>query len=248
MCAHDWADTEEQALIAGTAAIKQLAAGRRAFVGYRHHCASYTLKKINKEKRAAQWRPADTNSRVIEYLYGSTSRYSGPSGPDGSLVLFRITKKTAKRIFYVREQERIDEHGEPSRDFPGIREVYSKDTVIGFVNRQKLEADGKVDNNGVPWSSADSCLYASLQGLLDSLWKAEPEPDLRQLKAEMVAAHPDHGGSNEAFRAAQERYAAAELLDKGPAGDRARARYAAKEKRDQLHREVMAARRRQSSP
>lgn len=29
---------------------------------------------------------------------------------------------------------------------------------------------------------------------------------LRRLKAEMAAAHPDHGGSNEAFIAARERY------------------------------------------
>jgi hypothetical protein len=99
-----WADTEEQALAAGTSAIKQFAAGRRAFVVCRHGSASYMLKRINKDKRAAQWHPADTNSKVTEYLYGSTSRYTGPGGPDGSLVRFRITKKTAKRVYYLRRQ------------------------------------------------------------------------------------------------------------------------------------------------
>jgi uncharacterized protein YigA (DUF484 family) len=35
---------------------------------------------------------------------------------------------------------------------------------------------------------------------------------LRQLKAEMAAAHPDHGGTSEAFIAARERYLGAKRI------------------------------------
>ena len=200
---HGWTDSEAHAFIEGTAAIKRFAAGRPVIAQFNHGFAYHELKQINKTKRAAQWRPTDTNSKVVEYLYGY---FYG--GDDISLKRFRITKRTAKRIYYSREAEYINEHGEPI-DFGNIRSSSSNDNVIGYVNRQKLEADGKVDNRGVHWSASDSTLYASLQGLLGRFgnrYRPEDKPNLQQLKADMAAAHPDRGGSNAAFIEARKAY------------------------------------------
>ena len=69
-----------------------------------------------------------------------------------------------------------------------------------FVDRQRIEADGEI-------------FY---RPTARTLYLAEPEipsgpkpPDLAALKAEMAAAHPDVGGTDEAFIAARRRYEAA---------------------------------------
>ena len=70
----------------------------------------------------------------------------------------------------------------------------------GFVDRQEIETDGEI-------------FYRPTARIL---YLAEPEiptgpkpPDLAALKAEMAAAHPDVGGTDEAFIAARQRYEAA---------------------------------------
>jgi hypothetical protein len=211
---YGWADTEEQARLDGTAAIKRFAAGRRGIVYDKHGFASYKLKKINTEKRKARPASDAKDSKVVEYLYGYSS--GGEDFP-GSPVRFRITKKTAKRIYYLQEEELIDKHGDPV-GYRHIRSTSSYDDDIGFVDRQKLEATGEVYNRGRHWCYADFHLYASLEGLLGRFGsEQQPVDDLHKLKAEMAAAHPDRGGSSAAFIAARQAYVAARrrLRDQG---------------------------------
>jgi hypothetical protein len=182
---YGWADTEDQALLDGTAAIKRLAAGRRVIARYFHQIASGKLKEFNTEKRKARPPSDATDSKCIEYLYGWHCRY-------------QIIKRTARRIYYLKQGERIDKHGEPTGEFeyPHWERDYSR---IGFVDRQKLEAAGEVHY-----------LYPSLQASLAKYYREDQPPlDLRKLKAEMAAAHPDRGGSSAAFIAARQAYVAA---------------------------------------
>jgi hypothetical protein len=205
-----YAGTEAEALTSGTAAIKRFAAGQRTIVSFQHGSAAYELKQINKAKRTARLaaQPSSaTDSKAAEYLYGHT--YGGEES-DGHPVRFRIIKKTAKRIFYLRRGEEIDTSGEPVT-YENIHSSSDFDEEIGFVDRQKLEATGEVYNNARHWCYSDFHLHASLQGLLSNRYSHcdEDQPDLRQLKAEMAAAHPDRGGSSAAFIAARQRYLAA---------------------------------------
>jgi hypothetical protein len=155
---------------------------------------------LNSAKRAARPSPDTSDARPIEYLYGHT--LGGEDSP-GSPIRFRITKKTAKRVFYVRDGELLDARGEPGRDVQG------NDYGIGYVNRQKLEADGSVYNRGVHWCRPDFHLYASFEALMGDRYGEPEKPDLAQLKTEMAAAHPDRGGTGTAFIEARARYVAA---------------------------------------
>jgi len=184
---HGYADTEAEALATGTAAIKRFAAGRRAIVHFQHGSASYELKQINKAKRTARWSaaPADgSDTHATEYLYDQW-------GDE-----FRITKKTAKRIFYVK--------AEKEETFDGER--------IGFVPRHRVAEDWP----GPTWrelrdlqervgrrNAPKFFLKPRPSGFHD---RGEIPIDLAHLKAEMAAAHPDRGGSNSAFIEARKRY------------------------------------------
>jgi hypothetical protein len=126
---------------------------------------------------------------------------------DGCPVRFRITKRTSKRVFYIRNEECLDQHGEPL----GLGNILRlNDERFGYVDCLKLEADGEVYNHGVHWCEPDFHLHISLGHLLSGFARYRDQDDkpidLRQLKAEMAAAHPDRGGSNAAFIAARERY------------------------------------------
>ncbi|MEV6014697.1 hypothetical protein [Streptomyces sp. NPDC051997] len=99
-------------------------------------------------------------------------------GPMGNWQILQhpITKKTARRIYFAYSTG-------------GHR--------AGYVDRQRIEADGEIYHG-----------YT-----LRRLHLAPPEiptrakkPDLAELKAAMAAAHPDRGGSDEAFIAARDRY------------------------------------------
>jgi hypothetical protein len=121
----------------------------------------------------------------VEYLYGIDSSVSDDArletGP--RVVQFRITKKTPKRIYYV-----------ASKDW----EIRPR---IGFVDRQRIEADGEVYLRNRHWSSPDFHLYLS-----EPVIETAKAPTLDELKAAMRAAHPDVGGTHEAFLAAHQRY------------------------------------------
>lgn len=99
-------------------------------------------------------------------------------GPLGNYQILRhpITKKTAKRIYFTYSTG-------------GHR--------AGFVDRQRIEAAGEIYHG-----------YTRRR-----LYVAPPEipsrpkpPSLAELKAAMAAAHPDRGGTDEAFIAARARY------------------------------------------
>lgn len=184
--AHDWADTPEQAIEDATAAVERLVDGRVATVVMRHGVASQRLREVNAEKRKTLATDA-TGAAPVEYLYAVVAaHYDGNDDwVPAAVAAFRITRRTAKRVYYVRR-----EHGD--------------DVVIGCVDRLALERDGEVYSRGAGgWWAPDFHLFAAPP----VLEPARPEPpDVRGLKAAMRAAHPDMGGSDEAFIAARERY------------------------------------------
>lgn len=121
----------------------------------------------------------------IEYLYGIDSSVSDDSRfyEPPRVVRFRITKKTPKRVYYLR------------RDWsPGER----------FVDRLALERDGQVTRKSGGWWESDLTLY-----LTPPVMEQARKPDLAELKQAMADAHPDRGGDEEAFIVARARYQAA---------------------------------------
>lgn len=116
-----------------------------------------------------------TTPAPVEFLYELWDA-NWDDGPLGNYEVHAhpITRKTPKRIYFTYLNGRT-----------------------GFVDRQRIEADGEV--------------YYRYTGR--RLHLAEPEipgrpklPSLPELKAAMAAAHPDRGGSHEAFIAARKRY------------------------------------------
>jgi hypothetical protein len=180
---HGWADTQERAVNAAGEAVERLAGGRVVTVLVRHGIASQALRDVNAAKRRA--RPADgTATDVVEYLYGVMHGHEGNDFTE-SVVTFRVTKRTARRVYYIRREGRGD------------------DPQIGFVDRQQLEEIGEVLNRSAGWWAPDFRLYAAPP----DLEPRQPDvPDLAQLKAAMAAAHPDRGGTDAEFIAARERY------------------------------------------
>ena len=218
---HGWEDSEDQAVAAARAAIKQMADGRPAAVyapaaGW----ASLELKALNKTKRDARLAAhpsAATGSRPVEYLYahqscnGEMSEYCDCHQMDDAdawnyhMIKFTIVKKTEQRIYYNRCPIDVVEH-----DYGVVRDLTEYGTR--FVDRRILERDGEIwSHKGGGWWEADCRLYLAPPLMPD--WRRSPEaPNLQQLKAEMAAAHPDHGGSEEAFIAARKRYVQARDL------------------------------------
>ncbi|WP_331760699.1 hypothetical protein OH810_31670 (plasmid) [Streptomyces albidoflavus] len=133
---------------------------------------------------------------AVEYLYaiesahwqGDDSRFYVPN----RVVAYRITKKTPKRIYYIRRQSG---HQRADGTFPR--------TEIGYVNRQQIEAEGEIFNKAAGWWAPDSHLYLTPPSL--EVYAPAP-PNLAELKAAMRAAHPDMGGSHEEFLAAHQAY------------------------------------------
>jgi hypothetical protein len=200
-------DTEGQAWGAAMDAVRRFRDGRPVTAIVRHGHAGDHLKKLNEAERRARPAPDTKEANTVEYLFSSYYYCDEMSPPETLFYRWRILKKTKKRVYYVRADrpERIDERGELIGE---PRSPSSYDTT-GFVDREKLEADGEVRNRGVHWSSHDSRLYVSLERLLEERPRQAEPPNLQQLKAEMAAAHPDRGGSSAAFIEARARYVAA---------------------------------------
>jgi len=182
---HGWADSEELAVNAAEAAVERLAGGRAATVRVLHGIASAALRDVNAEKRKA--RPADgTATDVVEYLYGIEAEHgSGPGWTPTRVVKFRITKKTPRRIYYLLREWRDEQR---------------------FVDRVALERDGQATRKSGGWWEADLTVYLSPPVLAEA-----QQPSLAELKAAMAAAHPDRGGTDEAFVAARARYERARI-------------------------------------
>ena len=211
---YGYADSEAAATSAATAKLYEVARAQGIAITAHFNAgrAQRTLQELNKVKRASRPAPDTTETKIAEYLYGWSTWFSDiDSTQHASFKRFRITKKTAKRVFYLRDGERIDEHGEPI-DYGGIRDLTYSDDETGFVDRQKLEQDGRVHNYARHWTARDYELFISLEAMLAACRPAaddEPTPDLVALKQAMADAHPDRGGSNAAFIAARQAYVAA---------------------------------------
>lgn len=204
-----WEDTEDQALAAARAAVEKLADGQPGHAGFRAGFAATELKRVNAKRRRDRPDPGTSDAKPVEHLY-ARNRYSCDSDYQRCpchdlpareawqyhLISFRITKKTAKRIYYVRRESRVVDELE-----------------VGFVDRQKLEADGEVRNRGVHWSQHDSTLYATTDPPeWWNPWRSALSTEtatLSQLRQEMADAHPDRGGDRDRFMAARDRYLAA---------------------------------------
>lgn len=200
---YGWEDTEELALKAKDEAITGLADAVTAarFRGGKGSAgmAAAALKRINAAKRRAGPAAATADAGVIEYLYGTVNYWpdDGYGTEVRKVVPFRVTRKTAKRIYYIRRQHA-----------PG-------DVVTGYIDRQVLERDGEVRNRGTDWFAPDGTLYGTREAAEEYLFGADRErerqrqergPDLKRLRQEMAGAHPDRGGTDEQFMAARERY------------------------------------------
>ena len=115
-----------------------------------------------------------TTPARVEYLYELWDA-NWDDGPLGNYQVLRweITKKTPKRIYF-------DRNGHS-----------------GFVDRQRIEADGEVLHG-----------YTRRRLHLNppELPGQPKPPSLPELKAAMADAHPDRGGTDEAFIAARARY------------------------------------------
>jgi hypothetical protein len=140
-----------------------------------------------------------------EYLYRPTISLVEPFG--NCIARHRIVKRTAKRVVYLRVGELIDYSGEP------LHPNLVPNGKTRFVDRQILEDHGyaRPANSGLRlFLSFDRCLAASRQR--EATYgspRGGPAPDLAALKAAMIAAHPDKGGTSAAFIEAQRRYVAA---------------------------------------
>lgn len=151
--------------------------------------ASGALKRINAEKRKARPASGRTDTGTVEYLYGIGRVWDDDARRlNEGIVSFRITKKTPKRIYYVRRDD-----GEVPQ--------------IGFVDRQEIESKGEARTSH-GWWVPDCHLYAAPPDL-DADHRQEETDDvarLADLKQRMAAAHPDRGGDAEEFRRLRAEY------------------------------------------
>jgi hypothetical protein len=120
----------------------------------------------------------------VEFVYGIEAPHEELNDwIPARVVAFRVTKKTARRVYYNAEFL-------PER-YPRVR----------FVDRIALERDGKVHRRSAGWWEPDITVYLQAPEL-----EAPGRPDVADLKARMAAAHPDRGGSDEAFIQARALY------------------------------------------
>lgn len=135
---------------------------------------------------------APTSLEAVEYLYGTRVEWPEDGPAIREAVPFQVTRKTAKRVYYVRRKlgrtGRVD---------------------IGFIDREALDRDGEVTRRSGHWWERDFRLFGTLdaaEAYLGIGQYAPKAPDVAQLKQEMAAAHPDRGGTAEEFIAARGRY------------------------------------------
>jgi hypothetical protein len=216
--AEGWVATEDEAWTAMMAAVLALVGkGKLIRAGVSHGIATHRLKEINEAKRRARPAPNTKDGHAVEYLYArsSCSDEGGPclcSGLTGTarwnyhILKFQITKKTKKRIFYARKALYSEEFNDylAALGYASVLNITEKG--IGFVDRQEIERNGEIWTRKT-WQD-DWHLY--LRPPEPDAEDAAPAPDLRALKAAMADAHPDRGGTSEAFIKARRAYEAAQ--------------------------------------
>ncbi|MER6198001.1 WhiB family transcriptional regulator [Streptomyces sp. NPDC001586] len=119
------------------------------------HLADRPMRRTTMKKPA---RPAPAPGPV-EYLYGiEPGHWEGEDEwVSTRIVRFPITRKTPKRIYYVRRDQEVPE--------------------IGSVDRQRIEADGDVYRVSSGWWEADSRLYLAAPDLDEYLSAEKPQSD-----------------------------------------------------------------------
>jgi hypothetical protein len=206
---HGFAASEAEAWEGMREAVARLADGRPTKVFAHHGAVRHDLKLLNVAKRRAKPIAESSDANVVEYLYNADF-HTSEMGPSAWLFCrFRIVRKTARRIFYNRDsKEWINEHGE----LTGRPRVPSPHDAIGSLDRSKIEREGSIYIDGSTWIGNQ--LWLSLEALVvkTHAYETMARPDLKQLKAAMVAAHPDKGGNHEAFVAARAAYEAARRM------------------------------------
>lgn len=183
------ADTEADAVDAIAAAVVRHLNGRAARLSRAAQHATSRLKDISKAKRAERIaaKPAstDTNAAPVEYLHSlswwESDDWSRPGEWDRKT--YRITRKTAKRVYYRKDGYYNDE---------------------GFVDRQVLERDGKVELRFEYTLQNHRTLYVEPPPIPER--RRIEAPDLSKLRQAMADAHPDRGGSREEFEPARAAY------------------------------------------
>lgn len=210
-----WEDTEDGAIQAMRAAVIALGGADPGRTTGRPTWAAGDLKLINAAKRRNRPPSAETSGAPVDYLFGAwwspwVDDYTGEH--DRRVIPFRITRKTPKRIYYIRTE--AGRSGE--------------DPETGYISRAEFEADTRQPpEHG--WTRGEAAgeirtsrhgdhdyhLFATQAAAEDYLFRAERErqrqqearePELKQLRMAMADAHPDRGGTSEAFIAARERY------------------------------------------
>lgn len=74
--------------------------------------------------------------------------------------------------------------------------------MIRYIDRQAIEEAGQVSRKSGHWWEPDLRLWLTPP----TIWPPQQQPDLAALKAQMAAAHPDRGGTDEAFVTARALY------------------------------------------
>lgn len=186
--AYGWAPNRHKAAQRANAAAVRLAAGQYANIRIRHEAAEIKLASVIAAKQAAAAaEPAAPESGYLYAIEPGHLNWETRQWIPSKVLRLPIVKRTAKRIYYSRPFD-PDESG------------------LGYVDRQALEAHGSV------YSSRYLQIFAEPPELQPEtpiiIRQPHPTagPGLKELKAAMAAAHPDRGGTSEAFITARERY------------------------------------------
>jgi hypothetical protein len=208
---YGWEDTEAQAIAAAARVLLEEKTKPLLIAFFRASVASEMLKEVNKEKRRSGPAADGSDTAAVEYLYAHEYCWNdgyrctcadlvGEEKVDYHAYQFQVIRKSRQRIYYSKKPQPV----RPDRYLTGYRDL--SDYGTGYLDRQKIEAEGSIWDHG-----GRHRLYLTRQHLLDDCLQhaASTTPDLHELKAAMAAAHPDHGGSNQAFIAARARHVAA---------------------------------------
>lgn len=140
---YGWEDAEDLALKAMAEAVARL--GGEVLPGtYRGNApgsagqASSALKRINAAKRAARPPSGSTDAGAVEYLYGAyiSSWVDDMTGESVERVIpFQITRRTARRVYYIRR--------------PGCPE-WNDPPVIGFITGRNSRLTAGAPEGGAP--------------------------------------------------------------------------------------------------
>jgi hypothetical protein len=163
VCEYGWADTEDAAMAAAMAAVREFQApGSLMMACLKHDYASRKLKELNEASRRARPAPDTSEAHAVEYLYARGHCWGdGPCGCEEltgtarwnyHLQKFQILKKTKQRIFYSRKPLPFEEEDNSS--------INMTDYGTAFIDRQTIEQEGKIwSHKSGGWWKADCRLY-----------------------------------------------------------------------------------------